>query len=170
MADQNGKEIAQGIRAKAAEFRKSCEGVDEEGSSRAPEGRWSLKQIVSHLCGPEGTGHIPTLKAFVDQETPEIDMKAENPYWGGKRSSMTLAALLAEFDREYAAIAIFVEGLTKEQLARKAHIPMLRDSPLGEYPTLAQWAFGLGNFHLGFHIDHLKEILQALGLRGTKAG
>jgi hypothetical protein len=38
---------------------------------------------------------------------------------------------------------------------------MLKDSPIGEYPTLAQWAFGLGDFHVGFHIDHLKEILQA---------
>ena len=34
--------------------------------------------------------------------------------------------------------------------------------------TLAQWAFGLANFHIGFHIDHMREILQALGLQGKK--
>ncbi|MFA6055828.1 MAG: DinB family protein [Thermodesulfovibrionales bacterium] len=170
MTDQNGKEIAQGVRAKAAEFRKSCEGLNEESSSRVPEGRWSPKQIISHLCGPEGTGHLPTLKQFIELDTPEIDIKPEDPFWGAKRSRMTLTELLAEFDREYAGIAAFVEGLSEEQLARKAHIPMLKESPLGEYPTLAQWASGLADFHVGFHIDHMRDILQTLVLHGIKTG
>lgn len=170
MADQNGKEIAKGMRAKAAEFRKVCEGLDEESSSRAPEGRWSPKQIISHLCGPEGAGLLPTFKAFVEFDTPEIDAEPENPYWGGKRSRMSLSDLLAEFDREYEGLAAFVEGLSEKQLARKAHIPMLRETEIGEYPTLAQWASGLSDYHLVFHTDHLKEIIQALGVAGVKAG
>jgi len=170
MAPQAGNEIAQGVRAKMAEFRKSCEGLDEESSSRALEGRWSPKQIISHLCGPEGTGLFPTLKAFIERDTPEIDVKAENPYWSEKRSRMSQAELLAEFDREYTRIAEFVEGLSEEQLLRKAHIPMLKDSPLGEYPTLAQWAVGLSDYHIGFHINHMREIVQDLGLSGKKTG
>ena len=170
MPDQDGKKIAHGIRTKRAEFRKSCEGLDEENSSRAPEGRWSPRQIISHLCGPEGIGLVPTLKAFVEQDTPEIDVKAEDPYWSGKRSSMSLAGLLAEFDLEYSRMADFIEGLSEEQLSRKAHIPMLKDSPLGEYPTLAQWAIGLSDYHIGFHVDHMREIQQALGLSGKKTG
>ncbi len=170
MTDQGAKEIAKGIRAKTTEFRKSCEGLDEESSSRAPEGRWSPKQIISHLCGPDGIGHLPTLKAFIERDMPEIDIKPENPYWSEKRRRMSLSELLAEFDREYALMAAFVEKLSDEQLSRKAHIPMLKDSPLGEYPTLAQWAVGLSDFHIGFHIDHMREIRQALGLSGKKAG
>jgi hypothetical protein len=138
MATQNGKEIADGIRTKAAEFRRSCEGLKEENSSRAPEGRWSPRQIISHLCGPEGTGHLPTLKAFIDKDTPEIDITPENPYWSEKRARMSLSELLAEFDREYAGIAAFVAGLSDGQPAGKAHIPMLKNSELGEYPTLAR--------------------------------
>ena len=168
MADQGGKEIAQEVRAKMAEFRKSCEGLDEASSSRAPVGRWSPKQIISHLCGPEGIGLLPTLKAFIERDRPEIDAKPENPQWSEKRSRMSLAELLTEFDREYSSMAAFVEGLSDEQLLRKAHIPMLKDSPLGEYPTLAQWVVGLSNYHIGFHIDHMREIVQALGLSGKK--
>ena len=168
MTDQNGKEMAQAIRANMADFRSACKGLDEGTSSRAPEGRWSPKQIISHLCGPEGTGQLPGLRAFLEQDTPLIDLVAENPYWTGRRSQMTLSELLAEFDREYTAIAAFVEGLSEEQLSRKAHIPMLRDSPLGEYPTLSQWVSGLSGYHIGFHIDHMREILQALGLPGKK--
>lgn len=168
MAEHDGKVTARAIRSKVAEFRKACEALNEESSSRAPEGRWSPKQIISHLCGVENGGHLPGMKAFVEQDTPELDMKAEDPYWSAKRSGMSLAELLSEFDREYAGIAAFVEGLSEEQLARKAHIPMLKDSPLGEYPTLSQWAFGLASFHIGFHIDHLREILQALAPTGKK--
>ncbi len=168
MADQNGQEIAQEVRRKMAEFRSTCEGLNEETSSQSPKGRWSPKQIISHLCGPEGTGFLPGLKAFLTQDTPLIDLVPENPYWSDRRSRMKLSELLAEFDREYSDIASFVEGLSKEQLSRKAHIPMLKESPLGEYPTLAQWVSGLSGYHIGFHIDHMREILQALGLPGKK--
>jgi hypothetical protein len=77
---------------------------------------------------------------------------------------MKLSDLLSEFTREYTAIAAFVGGLSMEQLARKARIPMLKESPLGEYPTLAQWVLGLSDYHIGFHITHMREILQALRL------
>ena len=164
MTDQNGKEIAQAVLAKMDEFRHACEGLDEESSSRAPEGRWSPKQIISHLCGPEGNGHLPGLKAFLEKDTPQLNMVPEDPYWTGGRSRMTLSGLLSEFTREYTDIAAFVEGLSGEQLSRKARIPMLKESPLGEYPTLAQWVMGLSDFHIGFHIDHMHEILRALRL------
>jgi hypothetical protein len=166
MSNRDGKEIAQGVLAKMSEFKKACEGLDEEMSSKSPEGRWTPRQIISHLCGPEGIGHLPTLKAFLEADSPEIVMKPEDPYWSGKRSRMSLAELLAEFDQEYSRIAAFVEGLSEKQLSRKAHIPMLKDSPLGEYPTLAQWVVGLSTYHIGFHVDHLHEILRALGLSG----
>lgn len=81
---------------------------------------------------------------------------------------MSLAELLSEFDQEYTRIAKFIEGLSEKQLSRRAHIPMLKDSPLGQYPTLAQWADALSNYHIGFHIDHMREIVQALGLPGGK--
>jgi len=169
MPNQDGKEIAQGVLVKMAEFKKSCEGLNEEISSRAPEGRWSPKQIISHLCGSESSGHLPILKSFIEQDTPEIKIDPENTYWSGKRSRMSLAELLIEFEREYTRIAAFVESLSEKELSRRAHIPMLKDSPLGEYPTLAQLAAGLSNHHIVFHIDHMREIMQALGLRDNTA-
>ncbi len=169
MAELNGKEIAKTVREKAVEFRRVCEGLDEENSSLAPEGRWSPKQIISHLCGPEGEGLLPGLRAFLEQDTPLLDIKPENPYWTDRRSHMILSELLAEFDREYLGIAAFVEGLSEEQLSRKAQIPMLKESQIGEYPTLAQWVLGLSGYHIGFHIDHMREIMQALGITVGKA-
>jgi hypothetical protein len=146
MATPEGAQLAQKIRMNVEEFKKTCEGIDEATANRAPADRWSPKQIVSHLCGPEGSGFMPTLRAILDQDIP----------------SMTMAELLAEFEREYGRMADLVEGLTQEQLDRKAHIPLLKESPFGEYPTLAGWVGVLTDYHINFHVNHMNEIVEEL--------
>ncbi|HMK44840.1 MAG TPA: hypothetical protein VK445_11955 [Dissulfurispiraceae bacterium] len=165
MSSQDGKQIARIVRMRMEEFREACKVLDEESASRAPEGRWTPKQVVSHLCGPAGHGHIASFKRFLQEDTPLIELEIENPFWAGPRADMTFKELLAEFEREYTSVACFVEGLSGAQMARKAHIPMLKESPMGEFPTLAQWILGLADFHIGFHIKHLKEILAVVGGR-----
>ena len=159
----NSAQLSQAVREKAKEFKKLCEGIDEKTASRAPEGRWSPKEIVSHLCGPEGTGVLPALKAFIEQDTPDIPLHPGNSFFSERRAAMTFAQLLTEFDGVYDGIANFVAGLSDAQLDRKARMPDLKESPLGEYPTLSAFLQGIVEHHLGFHIDHMREVLQALG-------
>jgi hypothetical protein len=162
MATSRGNQLAQEIRQKVAALKQACQGVDEKLASRAPTDRWSPKQILSHLCGPEDVGHLPILKAFVDSDTPMIDLDIGNPCFTEKRARMSVSELVAECEMNYQRMADFAAERTDEQLAKKAHIPKLKDSPLGEYPTLDRMIYGLGAYHVQSHIDELSEVLAAL--------
>jgi hypothetical protein len=99
MATTKGNQLAQSIGQKIAELKKVCEGLDEGTASRAPAGRWSPKEILSHLWGPEGSGHLPILQACLDQETPRIDLVVENPFFSEQRAGMTFNQLFAEVEK-----------------------------------------------------------------------
>jgi hypothetical protein len=164
MPSSEDTELSQVIHRKIEELKTLCKGVDEATASRAPTGRWSPKEILSHLCGPEGVGFMPAIKTILEQDTPRLDIEAENPFFTEKRSRKTFAHLLRELEGEYDRMADFVTGLSDRQLSRKAHIPLFKEAPFGEYPTLATFIRVLGEHHMGSHIDHMREILQALGV------
>ena len=162
MATSRGNQLAQDIRQKVAALKQVCQEVDENLASRAPTDKWSPKQILSHLCGPEDVGRLPILRAIVDSDTPMIDFDIGNPCFTESRARMSISELVAKCEMNYQHIANFAAELTEEQLARKAHIPKLKDSPLGEYPTLGRMINLLGVYHVQDHIGHLRETLAAL--------
>jgi len=162
MSTALGVQLSKIIRRKVEEMIRLCQGVDEETAARAPSGRWSPKQIISHLCGPEGTGGMPMIRRILHEDTPRLDLEVANPFYSKNREGMTLGELLKEFERGHLQFAEFVTTLTEEQLSRKAHVPLLKETPLGVYPTLAEFVKAMAEYHMDFHVKHMREILQAL--------
>jgi len=49
-------------------MKKVCEAMTEETASEAPQGRWSPKQIISHISGPDGIGLMPAITLILEQD------------------------------------------------------------------------------------------------------
>ncbi|MGE4538293.1 MAG: DinB family protein [Desulfovibrio sp.] len=161
MATTTGSKTAGEIRQKLEALTAVCREIDAATLSRAPEGRWSPREILSHILGAEG-GYRPLFQAFLDADAPTLNIGVEKTYLSEEREAMDAEAFCNAIRQEYEAMAAFVEGLSEEELGRKARIPQLKQSPLSEYPTLGALIAGLGSYHLQFHIDHLREVLDAL--------
>ncbi|MBI5015316.1 MAG: DinB family protein [Deltaproteobacteria bacterium] len=153
------------MKRRVEQVRQACAGLDDVTAGRTPPGedRWSVKQVISHLCGPETTGHTAELRRFLAEDTPLLDIEAGNHFHTPEREQKSINELLSDFEAEFARVASFVRPLSDDQLSRKARIPMLKDSPLGEYPTLGQWVGALAEFHVGFHVEQLGKIRSEVG-------
>ncbi len=155
-----GTQLAQEVRQQLAELQKVCAGVNEKTSNLAPSGRWSPKEILSHLIGPKPSSYLHLLQIFIDKDTPTIELDPGKPFFSEERAQMSFTHLLEEVGKSYEAIAVFAEKLSDEQLVQCAHVPKLKESPLGEHPTLGAMLKGLGVYHLQTHTEQLSEVLK----------
>ncbi|MDO8615744.1 MAG: DinB family protein [Dehalococcoidia bacterium] len=133
---------------------------EEQASSPLAPGEWCVKEVLSHLMGEETQGFIGGIKRFVEADNPVIDVTPGVTFFEQRRGK-SARELMSQVEARYSEIGRFVGGLTEDQLSRKATIPLLKETPLGENVTLAQWTGALINFHLNDHIGQLRTLTQA---------
>jgi hypothetical protein len=149
------EQLAQKVR----EVTELASGLSEEQATKAPaEGEWSAKQVLSHLCGDDDALSMYEFGRFLEEETPDLGISPGR--FGDVRKESSVAELVTKIETDYGAIGTFLAGLSDEQLERKAHVPFLKETPLGEYPTLGQWAGAVINYHLPDHINQLRTATQ----------
>ena len=129
-----------------------------------PRGDGRQRRSFPIFAAPREIGPVAAFRLFIEKDVPEIDLEPGNSFFSDTRAKMTFADLLREFESTYKERADFVAGLGPEQLGRKGHIPALKGSPLGDYPTLGALFQGIGEYHLTFHIDHMRETSRPSGL------
>ncbi len=136
-------------------------GVGNEQAAEAPaEGEWCVKEVLSHLAGPETQSFYDGIAAFLEQDTPRYDLTPGQSYFDSTREGASIADLRSSVIDQYNRIGDLLGGLSEEQLSRTAHTPHFKETPLGEYPTLGTWAGALINYHLSDHIAQLQSLCK----------
>jgi uncharacterized damage-inducible protein DinB len=148
------------LNEKISEIHNLVAPISDEQASRTPAaGEWCVKEVLSHLSGDVQTGFVAGFKRFVEEETPVIDVVPGITFYE-QRQGKSVRDLLSEVESQYKQIGQFVGGLSQEQLDRKANIPLLKETPIGEYPTLALWTTAMVNYHLAGHVTQLQQLCK----------
>jgi DinB superfamily len=152
-----GPSLQQQLDLKVQEIKQAVSGIDDQKAARRPvDGEWSAKEVLSHLTGRDDALSMYEFQRFLKEETPDLGITPGS--YSEVRKDAPLSELVSRLDSDYKQIGSFLAGLNAEQLNRKAHIPFLKETPLGEYPTLGQWAIGVIQFHLNDHIQQLQNL------------
>jgi DinB superfamily len=156
----SGPSLQQQLDRKVQEIKQAVSGLsEEEASKKRGEEEWSVKEVLSHLSGDGSTDAASLLDRVVKEDTPQIDIHPGMSYYEG-RESIPLRELTSSVESTYSEMGAFLSGLNEEQLNRKAQVPLLKETPIGEYPTLGQLAGALINFHLNDHVQQLRNLSQ----------
>jgi hypothetical protein len=155
----SGPTLKQQLDQKVEEITQTVAGMSEERASKRPgEGEWSVKEVLSHLSGGDGDD-FAILRRVTQEDTPVVEFEIGVSHYEG-RENMSAAELTSRVESTYGEMGDFLSGLNEEELNRKARSPQLKETPIGEYPTLCQLAAALINFHLNDHINHLRNLSQ----------
>ncbi|MCH7809024.1 MAG: DinB family protein [Chloroflexi bacterium] len=136
-------------------------GVSEEQAGKAPaEGEWCVKEVLSHLAGPETQSFYDSIRVFLEQDNPTNDLTPGRSFFDAKREGASIAELRTSVIDQYKRVGDLLSGLSEEQLSRTAHMPNFKKTPIGEYPTLGSWADVLINYHLSDHINQIQRLCR----------
>ena len=134
---------------------------DDDASRRPASGAWSAREIISHLCQTDNESLLDGIGRVMLEDTPRIEVTHGVTHYTPERHAMALRELIAAFLGQYELIADYVARLGDDQRARRAHITLLKGSPVGEYPTLAEWLRTIAGMHLAGHLDELRGRVSA---------
>jgi len=154
-----GSALSEQLAGKISELKEVASAIDESDATRRPaDGEWCAKEVLSHLAGEDSSTVVDRLNRFVVEDTPEVELTPGVSAFSPARENARFSELISQVESQYGALGTFLIGLNDEQFVRKAHVPVLKDTPFGEYPTLAQWTGFLINVHLGGHISQLRAL------------
>jgi DinB superfamily len=155
----SGPSLKQQMDQKVEEIKQAVAGIDDVKATRSPGGdEWCAKEVLWHLTGEEHALKTFEMERFLKEETPELGVEPGRSPYNEERAKTPFKELVSRMESQYGEVGNFLAGLNEEQLNRKAHIPFLKETPLGEYPTLGQWAIGLISFHLDDHVKQLQNL------------
>lgn len=149
------------LSSKVDEIKEALSDVSEDqATKRSADGEWCIKEVLTHLSGADDALTMYQFKRFVSEDNPDLTVTPGEIAYTEEQESASVSKLVSDLVSEYAQIGTFLAGLNEEQLGRKGRVPFLKETPIGEYPTLAQWVGAIINFHLPDHIQQIRTLAQ----------
>ena len=163
MVSEAGTSLREALGQKMDELSEALEGLDEEkAGQRAADAEWCCKEVLSHLMGDEGEDILAPFHQIIEEDTPLIGIVTGLPYYTPDRQAMSLAELRGAVSSRFQELAEFLGSMNDADLARKARVPLFKETPIGEYATMAQFVGAL-DFHLTDHINQIRNARQQVG-------
>ena len=115
----DGDNILPVLAAQAQELRSIFKGVPEEqGTDRYAVGKWSLKEVLSHLIDAERMFAYRMLRISRGDKTPIEGFEQDGYIENSNANSRLFADLLEEFDLQRRSNVLFVNNLSDEASRR----------------------------------------------------
>ncbi len=155
--------IADKLHERVTAIVESTKGLsDAQTQQRPAEGEWSIAENLSHLCGEDARAFLTTVKRFIDEDVPTIDITPGISFFES-RADASLADLVDSFRAQYEAIGSYLTALDASQLNRTGHVPLFKETPFGDYPTVEQFVTVISDFHLNGHVAQIASAKAAIG-------
>jgi hypothetical protein len=151
-----GRDVADAVRQHADELEQVVESAGDERAASRIDGRWGVKETLSHLQGAEGETYLDAIHRIIREDDPAIDMAPGTTHFNAERRDAPVGQLLSAVLAQYRAIAQVVEQADDETLARRAHVESAADMLLDARPTLAEWVAAAVEQHLAGHVADLQ--------------
>ncbi len=128
---KNKQQLLDDLEAARTELLSAIEGLSEEEMVHpGVVGEWSVKDTLAHIAAWDEETRV-VIHAFVTQEEPIFDYKISGKRgfakWNAreveKRRDLSEAQILAELEEARQELVELVQGLTEEQLSRRAVPP-----------------------------------------------
>lgn len=131
--------------------------------SDAP-GEWTAREVLSHLMFDPDYKAGTLLASFAERDLPVIEISPGDNFLTPERKRMTLAQMIAALDAQRRAVFTYLNGLTEQELGRKARIPLFKSFMGTDEIPLPMFIGALYDHHLNDHAGQIAKIRKAVGL------
>jgi hypothetical protein len=146
----DGNDVLPILDAQPAEIRKMFSGVPEEkGTFAYAEGKWTIKELLSHLIDGERMFAYRTLRVSRGDETPIEGFEQDGYIENSNANNRSFAELLDEFDLQRRSNMLMFNNLSDEAAKRIGTANEKEISTRALIYTMAG--------HVVHHINILKE-------------
>jgi len=143
-------DIREGFAAQPAELRSALNGVDEaKGSYAYADGKWTVKEVLSHLIDGERIFAYRILRISRGDETPIEGFEQDGYIENSNANNRSFADLLDEFELTRRANVLMLNNLNEAALKRMG---TASDNPVS-VRALANISIG----HVRHHLNILNE-------------